>query len=511
MSYTLSPNMLLRIPAVGADEGPDYAININYDLLSVLDTHDHTPGKGTQITPASFDINGNLSFNNHFATNVAGLSLVAQLSTPLTGTVYQSGVDLYFVDGVGNNIRMTQSGGVAGTPGSITNLLPPASVTYVSGSQTFVFESNVGIAANIDGGAHLFRNLSPNSTFAVVLQASAALAASYDLILPALPPVQSFMTLNSSGEMAAPWTVDDTTIKVTANELVVQPAALDYNNISSGLTATTFQTAIDELAAMSGGTIESEIFLTSNTWVVPDNVTNILYLLIGGGGGGGGNPSGASRGGGGGGGAQILEGRLETTPGETATITIAAGGAGSIGSGSIGGNSSLAVAARTVTAYGGGGGSTGTADGETSGSGWPGGTSTATGGGGGGGGGGMGGGYSVGGIGVNAGGTGGSPGWSAGGGGGQNGGAGSTGGNGGKSQFAAGGTGAPASANRSSGGGGGAGLEAGGNGSNGLVPSTVGGIGGGGGGGGDATNTQHSGENGGPGYCVIMWVPVGVP
>lgn len=506
MSYVLSPNMLLRIPTVGVDEGPDYAININYDLLNVLDTHDHTSGKGAQITPASLDINGDLSFNNHFATNLAGLSLVAQLSTPLTGTVYQSGVDLYFVDGVGNNIRMTQSGGVAGTPGSITNLLPPASATYVSGSQTFVFQSNTGIAANIDGGAHLFRNLSPNSTFAVVLEAPAALAASYDLILPLLPSVQSFMTLNAAGEMGAPWTVDDSTIKITANQLVVQPAALAYNNVSSGLTATTLQTAIDELAGMSGGTLESQIFTGSGSFVVPDNVTTILYLLIGGGGGGGGNPSGNNRGGGGGGGGQIIQGSMPVTPAETLAIAIAAGGIGSIGSGSAGGNSSITGALRTITSYGGGGGSTGTADGGSAGNGWPGGTSTATSGGGGGGGGD--GGYSVGGNGDNSAPTAGRG--NAGGGGIANS-SGAGGAAGGSSRFAAGGAGGPASPNRSKGGGGGAGLEAGGNGGNGLTPTTAGGIGAGGGGGGDATSTEESGADGGPGYCVIMWVPVGVP
>lgn len=222
MSFTLSPNMLLRVPAVGDEQGPDYAIDINFDLLSVIDSHDHTPGKGVQITPTGMNINANLPFNGHFATQVAGTTLIAQSITPALNTIYESGVDLFFVDGVGNNIRLTQAGGVAGTPGSIAGLVPPASVTYVPGSQTFVFESNINTAANIDAGSYLFRNLSPNSTFAVTLNAPSALSNNYDLTLPTLPAQQSFMTLDQFGQMAAPWTVDNNTIKIVSNQLVVQ-------------------------------------------------------------------------------------------------------------------------------------------------------------------------------------------------------------------------------------------------------------------------------------------------
>lgn len=222
MAFTISPNMFLRVPAVGNEQGPDYALDINYDLLSVIDTHDHTAGKGVQITPAGININSLLSLNNNFLTDIAGLTLLAQSVVPAINTIYQSGDDLFFVDGIGNNIRITQSGGVAGSPGSISNLTPPASVNYVSGSQTFVFQSNVNTAANLDAGSILLRNLSPNSTFAVTLNAPAGLSNNYSLTLPQLPLQQSFMTLDASGNMAAPWTVDNSTIKIISNQLVAQ-------------------------------------------------------------------------------------------------------------------------------------------------------------------------------------------------------------------------------------------------------------------------------------------------
>lgn len=225
MAYTLSANMTLTIPGVGTEAGPTYAIEIN-DSLTLIDQHDHTPGRGVQITPAGININGTLSFNDNLIDEIAGLTLIAQISTPGINTIYQSADDLYFVDGVGNNVRLTQSGGVAGTPGSITNLAAPASANYVAGSSTFVWESNTNIAANMDAGAYKFRNLSPNSTHAITLSAPAALASSWDLVLPSLPASQKFMTLNAAGEMAAPWEVDGTTIQIVGNQLVVQPGSL---------------------------------------------------------------------------------------------------------------------------------------------------------------------------------------------------------------------------------------------------------------------------------------------
>lgn len=198
MSNTITPNMSLTVPSVGAESGPDYAFDINGDL-SILDAHDHSPGAGVQITPAGININSALTLNSNFLTNVAGITLTAQSSTPAVNTVYESGNDLFFVDGVGNNVRLTQSGAVAGTPGSIANLVPPASASYVSGTSTFVWQSGVNIAASMDFGAATFRNLTPNSTFGMTLQAPASLGADFTLTLPLPPASTSVVTMDSSG------------------------------------------------------------------------------------------------------------------------------------------------------------------------------------------------------------------------------------------------------------------------------------------------------------------------
>lgn len=200
MSTTLSPNMNLPVPGVGTEAAPDYASDVN-NCLNIIDQHTHAPGSGTQITPAGLNINTALAFNSNFATGLAGLTLVAQASLPALNTVYESGVDLYFIDGAGNNVRLTQSGAVAGTPGSISNLVTPATASYVSGSSTFVWQSNASIAANMDFGAAILRNLSPNSTFALTLQPP-TLGSNYSITLPVLPSTTSVVTIDNSGNMS---------------------------------------------------------------------------------------------------------------------------------------------------------------------------------------------------------------------------------------------------------------------------------------------------------------------
>lgn len=212
MSIAYSPNMSLPVPGVGSEAGPDFADDIN-SCLTLIDGHDHSPGKGAQIGASALNMNANLSFNGYFITNAGGITFTAQGSTPANQTAYVSGVDLFYVDGNGNNIQITSSGGVAGTPGSITNLTSPAAVTWVSASSTFVFASTASLSANLDCGSLLLRNITPNSTYALTLAPPAALAASYTVTLPALPASTKLVTMDTSGTLAAGATADNSTLQ----------------------------------------------------------------------------------------------------------------------------------------------------------------------------------------------------------------------------------------------------------------------------------------------------------
>lgn len=221
--------MNLPVPVVGQEPGPDWANDIN-NSLTLIDSHDHSNGMGVKVTPSGLNISADLTFQGNNLTNLRALTLLSQSATinDLI-SVYSVNGDLYFNDNAGNHIRITASGGVNGSPGSITNLVSPASATFVAGSETFVWQSNVNKPASMDSGSIIIRKNVVNSD-GVRVNAPTSLSntgsIAYDLTLPTLPSVQSFMTLDAAGLMAAPWTVDNSTIKIVANQLVANGFAV---------------------------------------------------------------------------------------------------------------------------------------------------------------------------------------------------------------------------------------------------------------------------------------------
>ncbi len=204
--YTNSPNMSLPIPTVGIADGPEWATLLD-NCLTILDGHSHVPGSGVPITPSAMNINTDLTMLGNNLISARSLRLAPQLA-PLSqagdlGCIYESGVDLYYNDGNGAQIRITQSGSLAGAAGTITGLPSgTASASYVSISGTFVFESATSIAANIDAGSLVMRNTSPNSTFSLTLSPPSVLGSNYALTLPAPVIATNFVTLDSSGIIA---------------------------------------------------------------------------------------------------------------------------------------------------------------------------------------------------------------------------------------------------------------------------------------------------------------------
>lgn len=192
---TTSPNMSFPIPIVGVDPGPQYAFDIN-DALTIIDAHNHAPGSGVPVSTDGISINADLSFNSFNAIDLLSTRYSPQVS-PLAGAndkgaLYVSGVDLYYNDVTGVQIRITQSGSVTGPAGTITGLAAPASATYVSGTQTFIWQSGVNIAANMDFGGVTFRNLSVSSN-GISINAPALIPFDYSLTLPS----QSATTLSA--------------------------------------------------------------------------------------------------------------------------------------------------------------------------------------------------------------------------------------------------------------------------------------------------------------------------
>lgn len=266
MASTLSPNMSLVIPTVGSESGPQWASDLNASL-NTIDSHTHASGSGVPITPDAISITADLSFNNFNVTDVKTVRLYAQASQP--GSVsdldclYAYGVDLYFRDGNGNQVRITQSGGVAGSPGSITGLVSPASATYVPGTQTFVWQSDVNTSAIMDAGTIKIRKLTASSN-AISMAAPASLPANYTVTLPsALPSANAVRMITSGGtETFVGGYVPD-------YDAVIGSAAQVTGGIA---THSTFASAI--AAVSSNGTIR----VLPGSWTENVNVTKTLTI-----------------------------------------------------------------------------------------------------------------------------------------------------------------------------------------------------------------------------------------
>ena len=146
------------------------------------------------------------------------------------------------------------------------------------------------------------------------------------------------------------------------NGQITGTAIKDEDDMSSdSATHLTSQQAVK--AFVENHHANDENYTSSDTFVVPAGIERIFITASAAGGGGGEGSSSSGYGGGGGGsGAWVDSLAIQTTPGETVTITIGAGGAGGDGAGAVGntgatgGTTSIAAASGTVTLLGGSGG-----------------------------------------------------------------------------------------------------------------------------------------------------------
>jgi hypothetical protein len=242
---TTSQYMLLPVPVPTVDPGPQYATDLN-TCLTTIDQHDHSTGKGTPVTPSGLNINADLSYasggTSYNAKSLRSIRFTAQpsplsLATDL-GCVYESGVDLYYNDGNGNQIRMTNSGSVAGGAGSIGGLTPPASVTYNSGTQTFVFQSTTATAANLDAGSLIIRQVLANAK-GITLSSPSALANNYTLTLPTgnASASNSFVVSDTAGNLSYT-NVDNITTTISSSGISLKQQGVTINYLAPKLLTT---------------------------------------------------------------------------------------------------------------------------------------------------------------------------------------------------------------------------------------------------------------------------------
>lgn len=111
-----SPNMNIITPVTGVEVGPAWASELQAALFSTIDAHDHSSGKGVQVTPAGLNINADLAFGSNNGTALRSARFTQQASPlalgPDVGCLYDVLGDAYWNNASGTAIQLTKNGAV---------------------------------------------------------------------------------------------------------------------------------------------------------------------------------------------------------------------------------------------------------------------------------------------------------------------------------------------------------------------------------------------------------------
>lgn len=231
-------NMNLTLPVVSQTPGPEWASTINSDL-SLIDAHDHTSTKGARIPSAALNINANINWSSYSPLQVGYVDFSTQ-TVALTGQpqkVYVVGGDLYYSNGAGTPVQITNGNSVAGSTGTITGLPSgTASASYIAGTSTFAFASATNTPAKMDVGPTTLRKNTANSV-GITIQPSGSIASSWTLTLPAAPPAsQSLLTIASNGTVSN--ATPNSTLTVTSSQIRVATTGITSNELATDAVTT---------------------------------------------------------------------------------------------------------------------------------------------------------------------------------------------------------------------------------------------------------------------------------
>jgi hypothetical protein len=158
-----SPNMGIVVPVVLTQVGPTWATNVYNALFATIDAHDHSAGKGVQITPPGLNINADLAFGSFNATALRTSRYTSQ-GAPLAlgtdiGCLYNVLGDAYWNNAAGTAIRLTKNGAVNLTIASWSTRLISGSYTVLASDPYVLF------LVNLSGGVGTV-NLPASNTLA---------------------------------------------------------------------------------------------------------------------------------------------------------------------------------------------------------------------------------------------------------------------------------------------------------------------------------------------------------
>jgi hypothetical protein len=261
----LSPNMFLYLPTIGVFSGITWEMDVNANS-NIIDGHNHSVGSGVQINPNGININTDLAFNDNNAITLRSTRFSIQpspISLPADlGCLYVSGFDLYFNDENGNQIQITKGGNVNATSSGISD--GTATASFVG--NTLVVDAASNTPANIQGASILLGNTGVSGSFYVTLSPPSALASSYSLTLPALPPQTNVMTLTPAGTMSS----------ISYDQVGIDMTFVGANAIAETVTRATGSSTEGLLGVPQSASSGNFILNTGSTFVA---VTNLSVTL----------------------------------------------------------------------------------------------------------------------------------------------------------------------------------------------------------------------------------------
>lgn len=217
---TTTSNMRLVLPVPGLTPSPLWAPML-ITAMGLVDTHDHTPGKGVRVPVAGLNINADFPLNGFNLTLARSLRVTSQ-SSALTGpfdlrALYSVNGDLYWNNGSGTAVQLTAGSGLnAASIGGIGGdyVGSGASVYYTSSSKAYSFTSSTGVRGGIEGGP--FYVYDPVSSGKYVrLGAPSGLAANYSLTLPTALPASTLPLLISTTGQVSPTAITGQQLSLT--------------------------------------------------------------------------------------------------------------------------------------------------------------------------------------------------------------------------------------------------------------------------------------------------------
>jgi len=291
---TTTAYMLIVLPNVGASTDT-WGTELNTALQAIIDPHDHTTGKGKQVPTAGIGINADLDMSAWRLTTVGGVDFDNLGATLTTGAceAFVAFGDLYYRNNTGTNIRITNGGAlnmttVGGIAGDYTSA--GAEVAFVDAQDGYTFKQQTGAAVRqyakmdcADVRLYEFKAhpaAAPPTNF-VSLKSPAALAASYQVTMPAAVPASTLpVQMSAAGVLSVGGSIamasgDHVTVSGTGRfkhgDLVKSHPAIAYV-IDSNFT----RTALGYIVSTGIGAVYLPIFLDEG-----ERIKSVTFAVYG--------------------------------------------------------------------------------------------------------------------------------------------------------------------------------------------------------------------------------------